>query len=81
VDDTLGDPLAIEVGEKVDQVKVLEEERAILAHALKLLGVWYGSSIGRGVDRLLRVLEGGSLLVGTHDYRSEGLWEGGKRRN
>lgn len=77
MDDTLGDTLAIKVSEQVDQVEVLEKERTILANTLELLGMWYGSSIGCGVDGLLRVLEGRSLLVvGTHDYRSEGLEKG-----
>jgi hypothetical protein len=58
VDHTLGNPLTIEVGQQVDQVEVLEQERAILADSLELLGVRDRSTIGSRVHGLLRVLEG-----------------------
>jgi hypothetical protein len=68
VDDTLGNALAIEVGQQIDQVEVLEQEGAVLANPLELLGVCNRSAIRCGVDGLLGILEGGSwLIVGTHD--------------
>ena len=35
MDHSFGDPLAIKVSEEVDEVKVLQEQRAILADALR----------------------------------------------
>jgi hypothetical protein len=52
---TLGDSLAIKVGQKVDMVKVLEEERAIEAESFGGVRLSNGSSVGclRGDMRLL----------------------------
>lgn len=62
VDHTLGDSLAVKVGQQVDQVEVLQQERTITANALGSLGVHDRTAIGRGVDR--------SLIVAV------GLWTG-----
>lgn len=59
VNDTLGDTLAVKVREQIDQVKVLEEQRAVLAHALGLVGVRHGHAIAGGVQGVLR----GSVAV------------------
>lgn len=53
VDDTLGDALPVEVGEQVDEVVVLEEERSALADSLGLVRVWDGDTIGGRVDEVL----------------------------
>jgi hypothetical protein len=45
VDDTLWDTLAVEVREQVDQVVVLEEERAVLADTLSLIRVGHRNAI------------------------------------
>lgn len=37
VDDTLGNTLTIEVGEEVDKMEILEEERSVLAYTLCLV--------------------------------------------
>jgi hypothetical protein len=37
--DTLRDTLSVKVGEEVDQVKVLQEKRAIFANSLRGFGV------------------------------------------
>ena len=68
VDDTLGDALAIKVGEQVDEVEVLQEEGSILAGTLPGAGVADGVSAGCGVDGLLAVAVArrGLLLVGAH---------------
>jgi hypothetical protein len=68
MDDTLGNPLTIEMSQQIDQVEVLKQEGAILPNPLVLLRVCYGAPVGRGVDRLLPVLESRSrLIVGSHD--------------
>jgi hypothetical protein len=68
MDHPLGDTLTIEMSKEVDQVEILEQERAILANPLELLGVWDRGTIGSCVDRLFGVLEGGRwLIVGNHD--------------
>jgi len=50
MDDTLGDPLTVEVRDEIDQVEVLEEKRAVLAHALDLVRVGHRDAIAGGVD-------------------------------
>lgn len=39
--DTLRNPLTVEVSKQVDQMKILEQQRAILADSLRALGVRY----------------------------------------
>ena len=70
----------IKVSQLVDQVEVLEQERAHGAQPLPATGVVDGSAIGGGVDRLLVVPYGGSDgAVGAHgdeeetDFRSKVL--------
>jgi len=50
VDDTLRDSLTVEVGKKVDQVEVLEQEGTVLTHTLGLVGVGNGNTIAGSVD-------------------------------
>jgi hypothetical protein len=45
VDNTLRDTLAVEVREQVDQVVVLEKERAVLADTLGLIWMRHGDAI------------------------------------
>lgn len=68
VDNTLWDTLAVEVGELVDQVEVLEKERAIWT-TCSLVGLSMGNwgTVGCGIGGLLVVFEGGGgRLVRTH---------------
>lgn len=39
VNDTFWDTLAVEMGDEIDQVEVLEKERSILAHTLGFVWV------------------------------------------
>lgn len=55
VHDTFGDSLTVKMGEQVDQVEVLKEERSVATNALGSLGVHDRTAGGRGVD--------GSLIV------------------
>jgi 1,4-dihydroxy-2-naphthoyl-CoA synthase len=66
VDNSLRDTLAIEMGQQINQVEVLEQERAILANSLVRLWVLNGAAIGGGVDWLLVVLEGRCWFVVCH---------------
>ena len=67
MDDTLGDALAVKVGEQVDEVEVLEEQRTIGANALPGIGIADWCAVGRCVDGLLAVaVRRGRLLVVTH---------------
>ena len=67
VDHPLGDALAVEVGELVDQVEVLEQQRAHRPNALEVMGVGHGGSIRGGVRGLLIVPEGRSSgILGAH---------------
>jgi len=50
VDDTLGDALAVKVGELVNQVEVLQEDRAVLASGQRVLVVVNGIAV-RGRQR------------------------------
>jgi hypothetical protein len=43
------------VREEVDQVGVLEEERAVLTDALRLVGVRHRGAIGSGVEGVSRL--------------------------
>ena len=69
VDNALWDALTVEVGELVDQVEVLEKERAIWTTcSLVGLGMVNWRTVGCGIGGLLVVLEGGGgRLVRTHD--------------
>ena len=58
MDNALGDSLAIEVGEKVNQVEVLQQEWAILADTLTGLGVHHRAAIAGSIDGLLVIPEG-----------------------
>jgi len=62
VHDTFWNSLAIEMGQKIDQMEVLKQKRAILANSLGGQRVHYRASIGRSVD--WRVLV---LWIGSHD--------------
>ena len=53
VDDSLRNPLSIEVGDEVDQVKVLQEKWSILAHSLRFIWMRHRDSIAGGVDSIL----------------------------
>ena len=53
VHNALGNTFAIEVGEEVDQVEVLQEERSILTNALGLVWVRHGDAIAGGVGGFL----------------------------
>lgn len=58
VDYALRNALAVEVGEQVDQVEVLEEQRTVLADSLRLVGVRHGNAICGCVKCFLRWLAG-----------------------
>lgn len=71
VDDSLGDPFTVEVGDEIDQVEVLQQQRAIAADTLGLVGMRHWHAIAGGVDGVLGlgvavVLVGGEGL-GSHD--------------
>ncbi len=69
VDNTLGDSLPVEMGEKINQVEVLKQERTIGANSLPARRMMDGIAIGGSVHRLLIVPKGRcGLLVGNHDY-------------
>jgi hypothetical protein len=64
---TLWNTLTIKMGQQVNQVEILEQERTILSNSLVSLRVCHGASIGGRVDWLLRILEGrGGFIVGNH---------------
>jgi hypothetical protein len=68
MDHSLRNALTIEMGEQINQVKILKQERAILANSLVRLWTLNGAAIGSGVDWLLVVPEGRcGLIVGHHD--------------
>lgn len=58
---TFGDSFTVKMGEQVDQVEVLKEERSVTANALGSLGVHDRTAGGRGVD--------GSLIVAVSSWR------------
>lgn len=74
VHDALGDAFAVEVGEEVNQVDVLQEKRAVGADALGGVGVVDGAARGGGVDGVVFVLRvehvehGFREVVFTHDF-------------
>ena len=64
---TLWNALTIEMGQQIDQVEILEQERAILTNSLVRLWALDGAAIGCGVDWLLVVLKSRcGLVVGHH---------------
>lgn len=52
VHNTLWDAFAVEVRKEVNQVEVLEEERAVLANSLSLIWMRHWRAVGRGVESL-----------------------------
>lgn len=73
MDDTLGDTLAVKVGEQVDQVKVLQQKRTGRSNTLPFRRVIYWATIGGCVDGLLVIPVGsgrGGLVVENHDGQS-----------
>lgn len=71
MDDSLGNPFAVEVRDKIDQVEILQQQRTIGADPLGLVGVRHWHAIAGGVDGVLGlcfavVLVGGEGL-GSHD--------------
>lgn len=58
VHDTFGDSFTVKVGEQVDQVEVLKEERSVTANTLSSLRVHDRTAGGRGVDGGLIVAVG-----------------------
>lgn len=67
VDNTLGDPLAVEMSQKINQMKVLQKERAILADPLRGFGVHDRTAIGGCVYWPFFISEGTRrLVVGNH---------------
>lgn len=62
MDNTLRDTLPIEVGDEVDQVKVLKEEGAVGTSPLSFIGMGHRYAIAGGVDGLLRL---GVSVVGV----------------
>ncbi len=65
---TLGDTLTIEMGQQINQVEILEQERAILPDSLVCLWVLDRASIGSGVKWLLVVPKSTRrLIVQSHD--------------
>ena len=51
MNDTLGNPLSIEMADQVDQVKVLQEERSV-TDPLCLVRVRHGNTVRGGIDTL-----------------------------
>ena len=50
VDDTLWDPFSIEVCEKIDKMKILEKDGAVIAYCLRSCGEGNGSAIGGRIN-------------------------------
>ncbi len=69
MDDTLGNTLSVEMGEKVDMVEVLEQQRAIDTCSLCAVGLVDGGTVGSGVEGVVGRRED---LLGRHDG---GGWE------
>ena len=68
VDHTLGDALAVEMGQKINQMEVLQKEGAILTDPLRGFGVHDRTAIGGCVNGLFFVSEGTrGLIVCNHD--------------
>ena len=53
VDDALGNPLTVEMGEEVDQVEILQQKRTIAPLTLCLVGMGHWDAIAGGVDGFL----------------------------
>jgi len=53
VDDSLWDALAVEVGDQINEMEVLEEERTIGTCSLSLVGMWHWYAIAVCVDSFL----------------------------
>lgn len=49
VDDPLRDPLAVEVGEQVDEMEILQQKRAVLTDSLSLVRVRHRGTVGGGI--------------------------------
>lgn len=65
--ETTGARRTIKVGESVNQVKILEQQRSKGACALPARRIVNGRTTGSGVDRLLIVPKSGSWrVVGRH---------------
>lgn len=58
MDNTFRDSLPVKVCQQIDQVKVLEQKRTILAHPLRGLWVHHRTAIGGRVDRSLIITVG-----------------------
>lgn len=73
MDDTLRNSLAIEVGEEIDEMEVLKQERSILANSLAGLWVVDWTAVRGGVNGPLFVPKSpGRLIVEHHgEYRQE----------
>jgi hypothetical protein len=61
VDDALRNALAVEVGEEINQMEILQQERAILSYTLNLVRVWHRDAIAGAVHDIL------SLAVSIDD--------------
>lgn len=75
VNDSLRNSLSVEMGEKVDQVEILEQKRSIDTDSLGLVRMRHGDAIGGGVDAVLGLgmtvsLVGGELGVGDRALAS-----------
>lgn len=55
VDDALWNSLPVEVRKQVDQVEVLEQERAILANSLSLIGMGVWDTVAGAIESVLRL--------------------------
>ena len=69
--DTLRDTFTVEMGEEVDQVEVLEEERTICPGPLCLVWMWHRHTIAGGIEGILGlgvsiILIGFELVVRIH---------------
>lgn len=71
MNDSLGNPFAVEVRDEIDQVEILQQQRTVGADTLGLVGMRHGHAIASGVDGVLGrgvavVLVGGEGL-GSHE--------------
>ncbi len=60
VDDSLGNAFSIEVGQKINQMEILQEQWAVAAHPLGLIWMRHRDAIAGGVECILR---GGVAIV------------------
>lgn len=63
VNDTLWDTLAVEMGEEIDEVEVLEEKRTTLSDSLGLVWVWHWDTIAGSIDGVLGLRTSIVLIV------------------